>query len=96
MIQLKAMYNPRLLGNLIGGLRVVGGLGQPRVAIITTFTDQWIPGHFGHIVLGSHSRQAQDLIQRRPSSKQCTTFDSESIYLDVCAWSVAWDSSQWR
>ena len=64
MTQLKAMHNPWLLSTLIGCLRVVGALGQPTVAIITAFTDQWIPGHFVHIVLGSHSRQAQDLIQR--------------------------------
>ena len=58
------MYNPLLLSASIGCKRVVGGLGRPTMAIIRAFTDQWIPCIFGHIILGSHARQAQDLIQR--------------------------------
>jgi hypothetical protein len=59
MIQSKAMYNLQLSSSLIRCLRLVGALGRPTVSIIRAFADQWIRGHFGHIVLGSHARKAQ-------------------------------------
>ena len=67
MIQPKAMYQSWLLDTLIGCSRLVGGSGRRIVAIIRTFTDQWIPGPFGHFVIGSYARQAQDLIEDDPA-----------------------------
>ena len=66
VIQSKAMYEPRLSRTLIVFLRVRGGVRTPKVAQIRVFTDQWIPGHFGHFVLGSHARQDQHLFKHDP------------------------------
>ena len=77
--QLKTMYHPWLSSTLIECLRVIGGLGGPTVAIIRAFADLWIPGHIGQIVLGSDARQAQDLIQRCPSTNNCISLCSRAL-----------------
>jgi hypothetical protein len=67
MTQPKEIDQPWLLDTLIGCSRLVGGSGRPTVTKIRAFTDQWISGHFGHIVSGSHARQAQGLIEDDPA-----------------------------
>jgi hypothetical protein len=43
-----SMHNSRILSTLIGFLYTPGGVGRPKVATNSGFTDEWVPGHFGY------------------------------------------------
>jgi hypothetical protein len=59
LYQSKARHPLLLSCTLIESFSVCERVGWPEMAIIKVFSDQWIPSHFGHFVLGSHARQEQ-------------------------------------
>ena len=57
LIQSKALYTPRILRTMIGGLRAYSGVGRLMSLKSRAFTDPWIHVHFGHFALGAQPRQ---------------------------------------